>query len=154
MSAEYIVVHRIDTWSPLDKHIPLHLTVLHWFLSDMSRSEIEAQFIQTTQRLQPAITHATKEDLFGPDHDIPVMRIERTPELLTLHLALETMTRQLGAVLTEKWVGTQNWNPHVTHQSEARLQTGDEVHITDLDLITKQADGMRKMLARVELRSV
>ena len=145
---EYIIVHRIDKSTLLDEHIPLHMTALHWFVSDREQDEIISAFRSALRDTATVITHANREDMFGPEHDIPVTRLERTPELLSLHLALEAAFRHLGAKLEERWVGEKNWNPHVTHQPEGRLFSGDEVHITDLDLITKRANGMRELVAR------
>ncbi len=151
MSREYIVVHRIDKDTPLDEHIPLHMTALHWFEFDQEPGVITEQLRQVAADQSPVTTYARHEDLFGPDNTIPVMRLERTPELLKLHTALEAAMRQVGVTFEERWVGEKNWNPHVTHQPEGRLQRGSEVTITDLDLIIKREDGMRELISRVAL---
>lgn len=148
---EYIIVHRIDKTTPLDKHIPLHMTALHWFESDLSPEQLAAE-LEGVIRNQPAVlAYATREDMFGPNKDVPVMRLERTPELLNLHLTLVEMAHGCDAVLEERWTGENNWNPHVTHQPEGRLNSGDEVQIIDLELITKRDDGMRQSVAVVRL---
>ena len=151
MSKEYIIVHRIDKTTPLDKHIPLHMTLIHWFEFDGGDEKLIEALRNAVGGRSPISTHATKKALFGIIPVIPVMRLERTKELLDLHLALEAMARSLNAMLEERWIGEKNWNPHVTHQPEGRLQSGNEVNITDLDLITKRSDGMREFVARVYL---
>ena len=151
MSSEYIIVHRIDKDTPLDEHIPLHMTALHWFASDRGREEIGEALREVARYQSPVATYATHEDMFGSDRNVPVMRLERTMELLELHTALETTMRRLGVTLEERWVGAKNWSPHVTHQPEGRLYDGDEVTIDDLDLIIKREDGIRELVSRVTL---
>lgn len=94
-------------------------------------------------------TYATEEALFGPEHDVPVVRLERTQGLLDVHLGLLALAEYLDARLDTRWVGEDKWNPHVTHQLEGRLQVGDKVRVDGLDLITKEDDGMRRLVTRV-----
>ncbi len=149
--SELIVVHRIDNITPLDRHIPLHMTALHWFETDAPDAKVAEQ-LEAFARQQAAVTtRATEEALFGPEHDVPVMRLERTQELLDMHFGLLALAKYLGARLDERWVGEGGWNPHVTHQSEERLQVGDTVEIDSLDLIVREDDGMRRLVTRVEL---
>lgn len=150
---EYIVVHQIDKITPLDEHIPLHMTALHWFESSTPQDTLVRQFDSLAKTLQPVKTYTTREDMFGPENDVPVMRLERSPELLDMHLALQGMARQTGAMLEERWVGEANWNPHVTHQPEGRLDVGSAIDAVDLDLIVKGRDGVRRLLSRVVLGS-
>lgn len=151
MEKEFIIVSRIDKKTPLDRHIPLHMTALPWFVSGLAPEHVVRELKVVGQSLRPVTTRATDEALFGPEQDIPVVRLERTPELLSLHLGLVALMRNVEGELDTRWVGADNWNPHVTHQPESRLHSGDIVQITDLDLITKRPDGMRELVARVEL---
>ena len=148
---EYIFVHQIDKRTPLDTHIPLHMTALHWFEAEVEPGEMIRMTQFFAKKQESLSTRASKEDLFGQNKDIPVMRLERTAELLDLHIALLGLVRSCGARLDEQWVGESNWNPHVTHQPEARLYAGDEVMVDSLDLITRRHDGVLEMLARVGL---
>ena len=111
-----------------------------------------AEQLEAFARQQAVVTtRATEEGLFGPVHDVPVMRLERTQEPLDMHFGVLALAKYLGARLDERWVGEGGWNPHVTHQSEGRLQVGDTVEIDSLDLIVREDDGMRRLVTRVEL---
>lgn len=151
MKREYIFVHRIDKQSEMDEHIPLHMTALHWFQADIDAERLVENVRARVETVTSITTTATSEDMFGPHKDIPVVRLERTTQLLGLHLSLLEIAKNAGAVLDERWVGADKWNPHVTHQRDGRLDVGAKVQINDLDVITKRSDGMREMIARIAL---
>ena len=151
----YILVHRIDSDARLDTHIPLHMTALHWFEMDVKAEEGLVRDVQEFAQSQQVLhTRATEEAIFGPDNkgnDVPVMRLERTPELVRLHVGLIALVKSYGGLFDERWTGSELWNPHVTHQPEGRLQVGDEVEIDSLDLITKAGDGTCRLVTRTML---
>jgi len=153
--SEFIFVHLIDkrpVGTELGEHIPLHTTILHWFEVTKGAAEIIAKADATLQPIGRLATKATYEDLFGPDKDIPVMRLEKTPGLIDLHLALKAAMEGMGATFDERWTGSDKWNPHVTHKLDKRLQPSDVVEVGDIDLITRpDPDGSRRILHRFEL---
>ena len=148
---QYIFVHRIDKESPFGNRTPLHMTALHWLESEATPHVVADRLHETLQSTRPITTRATREDMFGPDHDIPVMRLERTPELLGLHLALLGLAQNIKGKLDIRWVGEEKWNPHVTHTPEMRLYDGDEVCIRDIDFIIGRPDRSRELVATVVL---
>lgn len=152
---EFIHVHLIDkqpVGTNLGRHIPLHMTVLHWFESRCDIHEIVESTEIALNRLGPIVVSATKEDLFGPDNDVPVMRLERDSRLLQLHMNLKRGMEDLGAEFDTKWTGEARWNPHVSHKEDSRLLPGDQVRIDDIDLITRTGkDGDRMILRRFQL---
>lgn len=149
----YIFVHRIDTGSPFESRIPLHVTLLHWFESNAPVKKITEGAREVLQVTRPMTTYATEEDLFGPDLDIPVMRLARTQEMLDLHIALLGFVKNIkGTLLGAQWTGSDAWNPHVTHALETRLSVGDVVEIDSIDLIAGHADGSRTLIDTVRLK--
>jgi hypothetical protein len=152
---EYIFVHLIEkepVGSNLGKTIPLHMTALHWFEVDRTADEVNQQAKLALRGLLRLATIAEDEDMFDPDEDVPVMRLVRTPELLDLHLRLLKSMRGLGATFDNRWVGPENWSPHVTHKAESKLSPNDPVIVDDIDLISrvdKNAD--RIILNRIDL---
>lgn len=149
----YILVHRIDSDARLDTHIPLHMTALHWFEMDVKAEEGLVRDVQEFAQNQPVLhTRATEEAIFGLDNkgnDVPVMRLEKTLELVRLHVGLIALVKVYGGLFDERWTGAERWNPHVTHQLEGRLQVGDKVRVDSLDLVAKEDDGMRRLVTRV-----
>lgn len=144
---EYIFVHRIDNAAPVDQHIPFHMTALHWFAVDANVDDIVAAASRALSPFSVMDTRVTQEDKFGPQHDIPVARLQRTADMEKLHAALGQAMLSLGAKLDVRWVGADKWNPHVTHTDSERLSIGDTVRIDSLDLIAREShDGPRQLV--------
>ena len=151
MSESFIIVHQIDKRTPLGEYIPLHMTALPWFEAD-SQELVVAKLGDFVLSQDAVLTKAVEEDMFGPNLDIPVMRLDRSPALLGLHMGLLALAKAQGWQV-ELWAGEDGWNPHVTHQPEARLGVGDEVYINNLDLIRRRSDGNKEFIRRFDLRS-
>lgn len=152
---KYIFVHLIDkkpVGSSLGLQIPLHMTILHWFSTESPASGIIEATSLAIKNIGQINTIATDDDLFGPERDIPVIRVNRTPELLQLHQNLVQSMKELGAEFDERWVGEANWNPHVTHKPNRRLHAGDKLLINNIDLISKDKNnGVRRIVHRFKL---
>lgn len=155
--SEYIFVHLLDKQSigaNLGNHIPLHMTVLHWFKSQLKPNEL---IDITTSALLPIgiiAVKATYEDMFGPNNDIPVMRLNIDPKLVDLHLNLLQAMQDHGSKINDRWSGELDWNPHVSHKPDLRLYPGDEVLINDIDLICRpNKNGNRTILHRFLLNN-
>lgn len=150
----YLFAHLIDK-QPVGSSleiIPLHITVLHWFVSGRSTAEIIAAARSALDGIPKIVTHATEEDLFGPGYDVPVMLLARTPELAGLHVSLVQAMKNAGAVFDKRRASTANWKPHVTHKRGRQLHSGEEVVISDIDLISRTSPhGNRMILHRFKL---
>lgn len=155
--SEFIHVHLIDkkpVATNLEKSIPLHMTILHWFESDHNSERIIDETHAALSFLGEIATKAMEEDLFGPNSDVPVMRLEKNPQLTELHTTLLQAMSNLGATFDSRWTGESRWNPHVTHKPDNRLNIGDEIDVDDIDLITRpHKNGDRTILHRFELGS-
>ena len=153
--SEFIFVNMIDkepVGTNLGQSIPLHMTALHWFETDHSPDKIISAAEFSLRSIKRIVSRTTNEDLFGPSKDVPVMRLERTPELLQLHCTLLEAMENLGATFDNRWVGESNWNPHVTHKLDKHLQCNESIKIQDIDLITRDiATGNRKIIHRHSL---
>jgi 2'-5' RNA ligase len=153
--SEFIFANMLDkepVGTDLGQSIPLHMTALHWFETDHAADKIISAAELSLSSIKRIFTRTTNDDLFGPSKDVPVMRLERTPELLQLHCTLLEAMEDLGVMLDRRWVGESNWNPHVTHKLNNRLKSNEEFEIRDIDLITR-ADtmGSRKIIHRYPL---
>ncbi len=152
---EYIFVNLIDKQPPEAKPgkvIPLHMTALHWFATERDVGDIIKSAEVALGDIGKIATTATQESLFGPEHDIPVTQLERTEGLLRLHTNLIWAMRNLGAQFDERWTGEKNWNPHVTHKPNRRMNPGDSLLIDDIDLIYRNGEnGIRRIIHHFEL---
>lgn len=154
---EFIHVHLIDkrpVGSNLGHHIPLHMTVLHWFQSERDPQEIIERTKSALASLPKISVNATTDDLFGPDRNIPVMKLSKTEAIVQLHQTLKDAMEELGAKFDQRWTGALKWSPHVTHKQDKRLYPRDQVVIGDIDLITRSSkNGNRIILQRFRLSS-
>lgn len=153
--SEYIFVHLINkqpVGANLGKSIPLHMTALHWFSTKALEDEISAAMKSLLTTIKPFSVTATNEALFGPDKDVAVAQLERTPEIVVLHVALLQAMQRLDAAFDDRWVGEEKWLPHVTHQKDARLHVGDICTVNDIDLIMRSGEsGDRIIIDRITL---
>ena len=155
--SEFIFVHLLDdrpVGADLGLTIPPHVTLLHWFETKHSPDEIFSAAEAALMNCKSVETYSTGADLFGSDKDIPVMRLERTPELLDLHLRLVDCLDGVGAVFDRTWVGATNWRPHVTNTQDRELPAGLDLLINNLSFIEKrQPDKHRIILGKLALDS-
>lgn len=134
----YILVHRVDTNSKITDHIPLHMTLLHWFELSSHLEELSADLHDYITHTNSLRVKAVSRDMFGPNADIPVTRFERSPELLALHLRLATLAQRHGAIVSENRTGKTNWHPHVSDTATQHFSVGDTMHIISIDLIASE----------------
>jgi len=111
---------------------PLHITLFpplqtsyHGYYGDKLRSVVTA--------LYPFDVTVGEDDLFGPDHDIPVKRIEESPRLRVIHAALVRTIANLMHDPTYR----QPYNPHITLQSGATIETGETINIGGFSVVKK-----------------
>lgn len=104
--------------------LPLHCTVMPWFLSEKSPAEV-VRVVQGVVEEQPAIELvADKADLFGADKDVPVNRIADEETLRKFHQTLYDALGVAGAQhISPKWV-RDGYTPHVTRQRSGRFEEG------------------------------
>jgi 2'-5' RNA ligase len=139
--SEFIHVYLINkrpVGTNLGLQIPLHMTLLHWFKTNHSLYEVINKTKIALEPFKTTTLTGTKLDLFGADKNIPVTRIDKTPYILQIHLALKSAMEELNALFDERWTGTENWNPHVTHQANTRIAVADKIKVDDVDLIIRQ----------------
>jgi len=73
-------------------------------------------------------------DMFGPDHDVPVQRVEPNRALNHLHSNLLGVVQEHGSIHSVKFTGS-NYKPHITRQSMQTYEKGDLLIIDDFCLI-------------------
>lgn len=131
-------------------HQPLHLTHVDSF-------EIEGEISAFIARLrdyldgQKAISvKIVSDELLGPNKDIPVVMLERSKELMELHSKLMLFFEQEHAKLKRPHFHGKYFKPHVTANSENRLQVGDTVVIDSISIagtVNDSPDANSRILA-------
>jgi len=133
--------------------LPLHVTLVHWFsLGVANIDDVRGVCNSTIESSEYLTTIATERALFGPSHDIPVMRLHKTSELSRVH---QRVVDGLGLVGVRflgrpEWIG-EGWNPHVTDTSSDKLAVGGRVELDTVHLFENRIHQPDK-LAIEELR--
>ena len=131
---------------------PLHSTIAGVFAFD--RQTHGEDFYETIAEQDALTTYTTKRGHFGPNEDVPVMLIERTPELARLHQNIVdfVLSRQ-GIFKPPHYIG-ENYCPHITIPDN-NVQPDVPIVFDALSLVDMSPNGdatMRQVLATIVLR--
>ena len=139
------VVERGEVFEP--GNWPLHITtfppILHHY---------DEQFGEDMRALinpfSPFVVRVGGNDLFGPDRDLPVKRIEPSLPLQGLHYML---IKAVGNLLHDPTY-RQPYNPHISVEDYDQVPTGTELEIGGISLVEKQTSGLWTVVDKVGLR--
>jgi len=131
-----------------------HCTLLQPFTVPTEQAEaLRVGIGEVTRATPPIRLESVGEDLYGPEHTVPVHIIRRTPELLSLHRRILLLAEEVGGHLeSPEWAG-EGYSPHVAIRDGLGLEVGT-AHVADeLGLITympipaeRGASDMRKVV--------
>jgi len=100
-----------------DEPLPLHCTVMHWFVLSPSTAyeELNDQLFRIADETPLAIEIiADARTLFGPNNSVPVCTLQRSPDLELLHTNIFAALARLSSLPKElRWIGA-GYRPHVT----------------------------------------
>ncbi len=122
-------------------HWPLHTTLVANFALDLSGSQLPNKLTTLFAQHQPLQTIATEDDYFGPERQVHVTRLMRTPELASLHNQTVALIRNCHGVFDEPHYLEDGYKPHVTVQADGRVHAGDPVRISTITLVDMFPDG-------------
>jgi hypothetical protein len=133
---------------------PLHATIVDVFAIDLS---LPTMIDELTNVLQPH-TNATsivREDrFFGENGQVQVAILDKTDGLIKLHYDIIERLEQGGLKLNDPQFAKEGFLPHLTVQSHARLNKGDEVIFNVLSIVDFFPDSnpyQRKVLATIPI---
>lgn len=94
--------------------LPSHCTVLQPFETKRTAEDITYAVKQVCRNTRPLELNAAGRELFGPDCDVPVTMLERTPALVNLHLEVTTaIEHEGGKILDPEWA-KDGYRPYVS----------------------------------------
>jgi hypothetical protein len=99
-------------------------------------------------------TYAVSDDLFGPNKDVLVTRLELTSDILLLHNRVVAMLEKSGAKFEYDLILKEAYRPHITVQGDKRIYVGDEIQINSVTIVDKEPNGdknIRKVLKNIPL---
>jgi len=133
---------------------PLHITIIPNFEIDWDFNRLELEIERIVKPCKQIITVATARDLFGPNKDIPVTRLELKPKLAEIHNTIVEFLESNGAKFELPIILKDNYRPHVTVQEGAYVNIGENLNIDELCIVDKDTEGnpsLRKVLGIVKL---
>lgn len=133
---------------------PLHVTLAGVFATSKTGQELAAELAELLEDQEPIAIKATRKDLFGPNKNIAVMRIEKRPELLRLHRIIYDWLEKSGVIYNMPEHQGEGYLPHSTFQKSGRLIDGEERLLTSVSLIDLYPNGngyQRKIAKTIEL---
>lgn len=146
--SEYVLVYMLEP-APIETRFTmwsLHMTLLPWFLAP-GLEDVQAKLQQKLARFEPFEVEVGEREYFGHKKH-PVMLVNNSPRLQSLHEALLSLVKENGWKLEGRYTG-EHFIPHVTRKSgrdaSGRL-TVDSIHIVE-----KQPQGYREVSGIIEL---
>lgn len=133
---------------------PLHLTLAGVFAVNLSGEQLAAgiKTILLKQKQLTIIAH--KSALFGPNHDIKVMQVIKSPELMLLYLKIHNWLVKNKAIYNSPEYQGEGYSPHCTDQKSGSLKSGESSTITSVSLIDLYPNGdgyQRKIIKTINL---
>ncbi len=135
-SQKYTIVHFV---APVENgaefHMrdwPLHVTLADVFAVDRTGTAIDAKIKALAAHLAACEVEATEEASLG---EARVMLLQKTPQIVALHLAIVNLLEQNGVVFNTPEFTRGGFLPHSTIQRTGRLDPGDSVRIDTISLV-------------------
>lgn len=129
---------------------PLHLTLAGVFAINKTGQELVQELTQLLHQQGSFPIKATRNDLFGPDKNIAVTRIEENPNIIALHRLIHSWLTDSGAAYNSPQYQGEGFLPHSTFQKSGRLAKDQEKLITSVSLIDlyPNKDGYQRKIAK------
>lgn len=150
-SQKYALVHFVAPINDGEQfHMtdwPLHITLADVFAITRSMSSIDAKLAAMLSDTKTVQTTATDDGALGMT---PVVLLDKTPQLMQLHMDIVTLLEKNGAEFNNPEFTKSGFVPHCTIQKRSRLQKDSEITIDSLSLIDMFPGGdwqQRKIVA-------
>jgi len=122
---------------------PLHITLVPWFLYDGKISLLVAKINKKLKELEPFEVRVKDRKAFGPNKDIPVKLVEKTPQMMSLHARLYHLLITAGCKVESQEYNTIDYTPHITTRGDRTINSGVKLRIDAVYLIKDLQDGHR-----------
>jgi 2'-5' RNA ligase len=136
--------------------LKLHCTVLHWFRTEASASDVQTAAATIIRKAPPIELIAQSEAWFGPSagpRDILVNVVKPNAEFRRLHGKLYSAMRKLGIRNAEPAYVKEGFIAHVTKQGDEQFVKGSRhtaVATYLIEALDPAAITRKKILARIE----
>lgn len=129
---------------------PLHVTLAGVFKIDKNGNELSVELAKLLADQQPVEVEASQKDMFGPDKDIAVMKINKSPDLMALYQQIYEWLQKSGAVYNSPEYQGQGYLPHSTLQKSASLSEGEKRVLSSISLVDlyPDSDGYKRKISK------
>ncbi len=134
---------------------PLHITVAGVFAIDKNGTWLAQGLTDLLADQKIFEVRTDKKDMFGPNKDVAVMKIVKTPELISLYNKIHKWLLKSGAIYNEPQYQGDGYLPHSTFQKSGILNENEIWQIKSVSLIDlfPNNDGhRRKVLKTIDLK--
>lgn len=133
---------------------PLHVTLAGVFSTPADKDQLVHGLAGLLRKQSLIEIEADEADFFGPNEDIPVMRIKQSGELKKLHLQIHDWLTSLHVEYNSPQYQGSGYHPHCTVQRDTSLSLGEQRVLTSVSLIDlfPNNDGyQRKIVKTIQL---
>ena len=159
MSKEYLLVLPIDPMPvgvtyPSGIALPLHATVMPWFLLGRATAEglsrgIERVAVDTEFDAVELVSE--RPERFGPHNDVPVHVLEPNEPLMNLHWRTFQFLSAIGSLPADRqWTGF-GYCPHVTNTRNGSFPPGARFRPKNIALVERDSARSKQVIARYML---
>jgi 2'-5' RNA ligase len=132
----------------------LHVTVLPWFVSDLTEAELIDSFNSEFNTIKKFEIKISEIAHFGPDHAVTVNLVEPEPNIMQLHqqaLAWFERIRHRWAVARPHV--NEDYRPHIRRRPGSELNQDEIININYLYLIAADRfeNNIRRVAAKLPL---
>jgi len=129
---------------------PLHVTFADVFAIERNDVNIDEKIEKALHSERPVLIKPKQQSTLG---DTSVVLVEKTEELVSLHLLLVGLLEQNGAVFNTPAFTKSGFLPHCTIQKSGQLQTSIEIsELSLVDIFPNSNWKQRKILSTFKLR--
>jgi len=143
----YLIILEITPLKTGSVHdtLPLHCTLVHWFWLQQDSTQLAKQLSNAVRGISPLLLTAGDQQVFtgknknGQLVPVTVNDITLTPELQSLHEHVCNVLQTMDVRYAEPQYVHNGFHPHVTHQKDGALSSGQAHTSTKLYLIEAAA---------------
>lgn len=137
------------------KNIPLHLTHVDSFVVNGDIDSVKAKLQQQLEDFPRFEVKVLKDEMYGPEKDIPVTTLELNSSLKSLHGIIMSLLDKEGATLKNPHFHNDGFKPHISMYGSRRVSTDKPVPVKNLSIASKISEGedaIYRILAVITLK--
>lgn len=119
---------------------PLHVTLAGVFATDKTGNQLANELAKILKDEHAIKIEGDQKAAFGPYHNIPVMKVKKSPQLMALYARIYEFLADTGVTYNSPEYHGEGYQPHVTNQKSGYLQEGEQKILKSISLIDMYPD--------------